>query len=132
MTVDVFAGTVDFGQAHVSDTNRHVTTVLAVGNSELAGIHCPGSNLVRAVLIREELNGDAGVLAVGQALGEGVIEAVDRQGGGLRSDGGQSGDELVFHQITRRTGRSVCKTIGDGKLSDIPSDIILPSRISLL
>ena len=33
MTVDVFAGTIDFGQTHVSDTNRHVTTVLAIGNS---------------------------------------------------------------------------------------------------
>ena len=114
LAVDVLGIAVDFSQTCGGDVDGHVTVIIGVADGELAIVLVPGSNLIGAVLIGEELNLNVlQLLVVGQTFADGIVEVVGGQSSGLGSDGGQAGQNLVFHHVTGRTGSIVGETIGD-------------------
>ena len=91
-----------------------MTIVAGVSNSEAAVILNPGSYLIGAVGIGEELKlYILQRLVVGQANTDGVIEVYGGQAGCLGGDGGQSGNDLVFHHVASRTGSIVLEAVID-------------------
>ena len=91
-----------------------MTVIIGVADGELAIVLVPGSNLIGTALVGEELDLNVlQILVVGQTFADGIVEIVGGQSGSLRGDGGQAGQNLVFHHVTGRTGSIVGKTIGD-------------------
>ena len=89
-----------------------MTVVAGVSNGELAVILNPGCYLVSAVGIGEELNLDIlQALVVGQTCADGVIEIVGGQAGCVGGNGRQSGQNLILHNITGRSGSIVLKAV---------------------
>jgi len=114
LAVLISGGSIDFIQTGLGNVHGHMAAILTVGDGELAGILVPGGGLVGTGGIRKEFNGHTGILAVSQALAEGVIEIVSGQGRCLGGDGGQSGNNLIFHGIASGSGSGVGEAIRDG------------------
>ncbi len=114
LAVLVGCAAVDFIQTGLGNVHGHVAAIFAVGNGELAGILTPCGNLIGAGGIGEEFHSHACVLVIGQSFTEGIIEIVGGQSGCLRGDGGQGGNDLVFHGVACGTGSGVGEAVGDG------------------
>ena len=91
-----------------------MAAIFAVGDGELAGILTPCGNFIGAGGIGEKRNGYTGILVIGQSFTEGIIEIVGGQSGCLRGDGGQGGNDLVFHGVACGTGSGVGEAVSDG------------------
>ena len=91
-----------------------MTVIGAVSNGELAVILQPGSDLVGAVLVGEDLNLHIlQSLVVGQAPVDGVIKLPGFDGSGVGSDGGQTRQDLELHNITSGAGGCMGEAVID-------------------
>ena len=114
LAVDVLGIAVDLSQTCGGDVDGHVTVIIGIVDGEFAILLVPGSNLISAALVGEELDLNVlQILVVGQTFADGIVEIVGGQSGSLGGDGGQAGQNLVFHHVTGRTGSIVGETIGD-------------------
>ena len=91
-----------------------MTVIAGILNGELAVILHPGSHLVSAVLIGEDL--DLHILqslVVGQALVDGIVEIPGLDAGCIGSDGGDTRQDLELHNITSGAGGCMGETVVD-------------------
>ena len=130
--VDIGGVAVDLGQAGACYIYRHVTVIIRVVDRELAGSGIPGSNLVGAGSVAEDINGNTGSLVIGQALTERIIKIVGGQGGRLGSNGRQGADKLILHHVTGRTGSGMGIAVSDGSGTIVLSGIGLAFSDRLL
>ena len=108
-------GGIDLSQTLCGHLDGHNTFTCGggvIGNGELTVSFLPGSNLIGAGCIGEELQNNV-TLGVGQTLGQGIHKGVAGQVGGFGGNGGQSRDDLVVQNVTCRSGAGVGITVGD-------------------
>ena len=106
--------TIDLCQTDFSYVDGHMTIVAGVSDSETAVILNPCSHFIGAVGVGEELDLDIlQSLVVCQAGTDSVIEVVGGQAGRLGGNGGQSGQDLIFHHVAGRTSGIVFETVVD-------------------
>jgi len=110
----VGGSSIDFIQTGLGNVHGHMAAIFTVGNGELPGILAPGGNLVGAGGIGKEFHSCACILVIGQSFTEGIIEIIGGQGRCLGGDGGQGGNDLVFHGVACRTGSGVGVAVGTG------------------
>lgn len=121
--VDVACGScggIDLCQTSSGHGDGHgggTVSVLELGYGELCGSvgGQPGSNQIcrLAVSVGEEFNLHGDGRIVGQATGQDILEGVDADSGGGRSDGGQGGQNLVLNNVAGGCGSVVIIAVGD-------------------
>ena len=95
---------VDLAQTGFGHLDGHRVLHVIINHGELAGILAPGSDLVGAASIAEELDNHV-VLVVANTLAQSIHIGVLAQGRSLRGDGRQVADDLVLCCIFCWIGR---------------------------
>ena len=106
---------VDLTQTTSSHSNGHnaVRRVgVAIGYAEITIGFLPGGNQVSAGFVSKEFQHNI-ILVIAKASGQGIHKGIGSQIGGLRSDGRQSGDDLVVDDVTCRCSAGMCIAIGN-------------------
>ena len=113
MAVYIGGSSVDLVQSSLGNIHGHMAVIAGIADGELAGVHIPGSYLVGAVLVGENLDLHAVRLVVAQTLRDGVIEVIHGQAGGIGGNGRQGADDLILQSVSGRSGCVVVETIGN-------------------